>query len=230
MSALVRMRLAGYLRTGRFLPPLISCLVVLTILYGGGDAQAGEAYGVSAIVLFPVLAWQTKLLLDGEPDVQRRLARVAVGSAAREITAGLVAALIVAVPVVVLALGLPWLEGGIRGPLYPTDPPLPSAIAAGVWAHVMVVPPALGLGAWASRAVTGTFGKGAAVLVTGAVFALVLGVRDSPAWWLAPPLLNSAHVAAHGFVALPIAGFSAHAAVWSALVLGGYARLRRTSA
>jgi hypothetical protein len=227
VTALVRMRLSGYVRTGRFLPPLISCLVVLGTLYGGGAAQAGEAYGVSAIVLFPVLAWQTKLLLDAEPDVQRRLARVAVGGAGREIASGLVAALLVAVPVVAIALVLPWVVGGVRGPEHPGEMSLASGITIGLWAHVMVVPPALGLGAWASRAVTHTFGKGAAVLLSGAVFAIVLGVRDSPAWWLAPPLLRTARLAEHGFAALTLAGLSAQVAVWSAIVLGGYTYLRR---
>ncbi|WP_442933861.1 hypothetical protein [Micromonospora sp. CPCC 206171] len=63
MSALVRLRLAGFLRTGRALAPLLAGLLALGVLYGGGRAQPAEAYGVSAVVLFPVLAWQTRILL-----------------------------------------------------------------------------------------------------------------------------------------------------------------------
>src|SRR5882757_5769710 len=99
MIALIRMRLTGFVQTGRAIAPLLAALVVLSILYGGGQAQAGEAYGVSAAVLFVVLAWQTKVLLDVEPDVQRRMGRVAVGTA-REIAAGLLAAIVAGLPLV----------------------------------------------------------------------------------------------------------------------------------
>jgi hypothetical protein len=228
--ALARMRLVAYVRTGRFLPPTVSGLLVLSILYGGGRAQAGEAYGVSAIVLFPVLAWQTKLLLDGEPDVQRRLARVAVGSAAREISAGLFAAVVAACALVPVALVLPWILNGVEGPQQPGDPSLGSAVAVGLWAHVVVIPPAIALGAWASRAVTGTFGRGTAVLVTGVVLALVLGLKSSPLWWLAPPMLSLARLAQRGFVVVAVLGLTAQALVWTAVTIAGYARLRRRRA
>ncbi len=151
MTALIRMRLAGFLRTGRPLGPGVAVLAVLGILYGGGQAAAGEAYGVSAVVLFPVLAWHTKLLLDTEPDGQRRLARVTLSSAGKEAAAGLAAALTSAVPLLLVALVLPWLIGGVRGPRTPTEPSLAAGLLAGVWAHLVVLPPALALGALASR-------------------------------------------------------------------------------
>src|SRR5947199_374104 len=88
MTALIRMRLTAYVRTGRFILPLLSELILLGVLYGGGRSGAAESYGVSALLLFPVVAWQTKLLLDAEPDVQRRLALAALGSWTRELTAG----------------------------------------------------------------------------------------------------------------------------------------------
>nr|BFE76683.1 hypothetical protein GCM10020092_099840 [Actinoplanes digitatis] len=72
MSALVRMRLAGFVRSGRALAPVIAAVVVLAVVHGGGQSAAAPAYGYSAVMLFPVLAWQAKLLLDAEPDVQRR--------------------------------------------------------------------------------------------------------------------------------------------------------------
>ncbi len=65
----------------RALPGLLGTLVVVGIIYGGGESEAAEAYGFSAVALFPVIAWQAKLLLDTEPDVQRRLAVSAVGPA-----------------------------------------------------------------------------------------------------------------------------------------------------
>ena len=109
-----RMRLAGFVRTGRALAPLLAGLVVLGMLYGGGQAQAGEAYGVSAVVLFPVLAWQTKLLLDIEPDVQRRLAVSRSAAGRRELPPGLLAAGAGRPGQRAVALVLPWPLGRRR--------------------------------------------------------------------------------------------------------------------
>src|SRR4029453_7031776 len=90
-SAIVGMPLNGYLRGYYAIAPAVAGLVVLATLYGGGIARPEEAYGVSAIVLFPVLAWQAQIVFDSEPDVQRRLTRLAAGTAGREITTGLLA-------------------------------------------------------------------------------------------------------------------------------------------
>jgi hypothetical protein len=201
--------------------------MVLGILYGGGPAQAGEAYGVSAMLLFPILAWQTKLLLDVEPDVQRRLVRVTVGSTARDLTAGMVAAAIAAVPLIVVALVMPWLMGGLQGPARPGDPTLASGLTAGVWAHLVVIAPAVLLGAWASRAVTRTFGVGAMVLVGGGVLTLVLGLNGSPLWWTVPPLLSITRTTTHGFAPAGVALVTLHALLWTVVALAGYARVRR---
>lgn len=228
MIALARMRLYAYVRTGRVLAPFLACLVMLGTLYGGGAAQVGEAYGVSALLMFPILAWQTKLLLDAEPDVQRRLARVAVGSAGRELTAGLGASVAAAVPLVVLALGLPWTIGGVQGPVHPEDPSIGSGAAAGLWAHVIVIPPAVALGAWASRAVTRSFGTGAMVLVGGAVLTIVLGLHGSPLWWAAPPMMPMTRLVTHGFVLSGVAEISAEALVWTVVVLAAYSWVRKT--
>jgi hypothetical protein len=230
VTALARMRLHGYVRTGRILAPFLACLLMLGILYGGGAAQAGEAYGVSALLLFPILAWQTKLLLDAEPDVQRRLARVAVGSAAREQSAGLIAAVVAAVPLVVLALALQWGIAGIQGPVRPEDPSILSGIAAGLWAHLVVIPPAVALGALASRAVTRSFGLGAMVLVAGAVLTLVLGLRGSPIWWLAPPMMSVTRLTAQGFVPVGVLTVTGHAALWTAVAVLAYGQIRRVRA
>ena len=230
MTALIRMRLTAYVRTGRMLAPLLAALVTLGVLYGGGGEPAGEAYGVSALVLFPVLAWQTKLLLDGEPDVQRRLALVTIGSAVREQAAGLVAATLAAVPVVALAMLAPWVLSAIAVPTRPDDVPLLSGLSVGVWAHLVVVPPAVALGALASRAVTRTFGLGATVLVAGAVLTLVLGLHGSPLWWAVPPMMAVTRQGTAGFEPVPVILVSAETAVWTAVAALGYHRIRRARA
>ncbi|GAA3450004.1 hypothetical protein GCM10018962_18370 [Dactylosporangium matsuzakiense] len=229
MIALVRMRLVGFVQTGRAAAPLFCALVVLSILYGGGQSQAGEAYGVSAAILFAVLAWQTKVLMDVEPDVQRRLSRIAVGGATREIAAGLLAAVLAGLPVVLVALILPWVVGGVTTPRA-GDPPLSTGIALGVWAHLLLLLPAVVLGALASRAVTGHTGRGLTVLVAGIVFAIVFGLKSFPVPWLAPPVMVTARDtvgAAHLPAVLLATGWGI---AWSAVFTAVYARIRREQA
>ncbi|MGC5050082.1 hypothetical protein ACLQ2S_01290 [Micromonospora sp. DT48] len=225
MSALVRFRLAGFLRTGRALAPVLAGLLTLGILYGGGRAQPAEAYGVSAVVLFPVLAWQTKVLLDVEPDVQRRLAVVTVGPA-REYAAGLVAAAVAGLGLVMVALVFPWLVGGVTGPSLPGERSIPAGVALGLWAHLLALPGAVALGALASRVITRSAGYGVAVLTCGVVGALVFGVAKSAVPWLAPPLLPTARALVGplpGSTALLLSGW---ALAWAAVVLSGYVRVR----
>ncbi|MFJ6195738.1 hypothetical protein [Micromonospora sp. NPDC092111] len=225
MSALVRLRLAGFLRTGRAMAPLLAGLLALGVFYGGGRAEPAEAYGVSAVVLFPVLAWQTKIVLDVEPDIQRRMALVLVGPA-RERVAGLLAAAVAGVATVVVALVFPWLVGGVAVPA-PGDPPLVASLTLGLWAHLLALLPAGALGALASRALTRTAGYGVAVLAVGAVGTLALGLRGSVAPWLVPPVLATARALASPLPAHTALLLSGWAVAWAGVVLAGYAWRRR---
>ncbi|MFI5832291.1 hypothetical protein ACIA5A_01270 [Micromonospora sp. NPDC051300] len=229
MIALVRLRLAGFVRTGRALAPVLAGLLALGILYGGGRARPAEAYGVSAVVLFPVLAWQTKILLDVEPDVQRRLARVVVGPA-RERAAGLLAATVAGLAVVAVALALPWPIGGLTLTAGPDGRSALVGVALGLWAHLIALPAAVALGALASRAITRSAGYGVAVLAVGSVGFVVFGLSGSLVPWLVPPVMATAR-AVTGPVA-PGTGLllTGWAALWTAVALTGYGWGRRTRA
>ncbi|WFF07175.1 hypothetical protein O7622_00810 [Micromonospora sp. WMMD1076] len=229
MIALVRLRLAGFLRTGRALAPVLAGLLVLGVLYGGGRARPAEAYGVSAVVLFPVLAWQTKILLDVEPDVQRRMARVVAGPV-RERAAGLLAALVAGLAVVLVALALPWPLGGVTAAVGPGERPVLAGVALGLWAHLLALPAAVALGALASRAVTRSAGYGVAVLVTGAVGVAVLGLSGSVAPWVVPPVMATARALTGPVAAGAGLLLTGWAALWAAVALTGYAWVRRTRA
>jgi hypothetical protein len=227
--ALVRMRLAGFLRSGRALAPAIAGLVVLGVIYGGGASAAGPAYGYSAVTLFPVLAWQTKLLLDAEPDVQRRIARLTVG-ARREGAAGVLAAAVLGLTICAIAMLAPLPFHAIRGPLPGSgEPSMAVGVALGILAHLLAIPAGVGLGALASRAVTRSVRNGVVVLVVGVVLAIVLGLKGSIAPWLVPPVMATAR--ALTAVPLPSRGefwlIIAWTVLWCAAALGGYGWLRR---
>lgn len=222
MIALVRMRLAAFVRSGRALAPLIAGAVVLGIIHGGGQSRAAPAYGYSAAVLFPVLAWTSKLVLDAEPDVQRQLARLTVG-ARRELAAGLLAAATIALAVCAAAMlvPLPFHAGG--------GPHLGPGIVLGVLAHLLMLPAAVALGALASRAVTRSIRTGVTVLVSGSVLMVVLGMSGSVVPWLVPPVMATGRALSRAD--LPPAGtlllLSGWAVAWSAVALTGYGYLRR---
>jgi hypothetical protein len=222
---LIRMRLTGFLVSGRVIAPAVAVLAVLAVLHGGGTSPAASAYGYSATVLFPILAWSSKLVLDTEPDVQRRLARISVGARAEGV-AGILAAVLSGLVVCVLAMIVPIAIGAI------SFSSLAGGLAAGALAHLLALVAAVALGALASRAVTRSIGKGVMVLVTGAVLYIVLGLKGSIAPWLVPPVLATAR-ALNGDT-LPDAArlglLTGWALCWSLLVLAGYAWLRRRRA
>jgi hypothetical protein len=223
VRALAGLRLAAFVRAYHAVAPLVAGLIVLSVLYGGGVAPSREAYGVSAVVLFPVLAWQAKILLDAEPDVQRRLARVAARSADVEIGAGLLAAGGAALATILIGLVLPWVFGGVKGP---------SGLLAGGWVHLLSAVPALALGALASRPIARTAGAAVSVLVGGSVLAIVLGQSFSPVPFLVPPLMPAARFLAGPSMSTASAtgtvlALTGWALAWSAVAGGGYWWLRR---
>ncbi|MFI1993240.1 hypothetical protein [Actinoplanes sp. NPDC020271] len=230
MTALVRMRLAGFFRGGRALAPLIAVLVVLGVIYGGGPSPAGAAYGYSAAALFPVLAWLAKVLLDTEPDVQRRLVRLAVGPA-RESAAGLLAAALAGAVVCAAAMLAPFLFHGIRGPEAGSgESSLGAGILLGVLAHGLSLIAAVALGALAGRAVTRRVLPGVATLVTGSILVIVLGLTSSIAPWLAPPVMATARALNSGVTpaASTLAQLTAWSLAWSAVAFATYGAFRRS--
>jgi hypothetical protein len=229
MTALILMRLGALQRTGKALAPALGALLVLCVLYGGGQARPAEAYGVSAVLLFPVFAWQSKVLLDVEPDVQRRLVLVALGSRRVEVTAGLIAAALSPIPLILAALALPWLFQALT--LGHGGPGLAASLLLGLWVHLVLVPPAVALGAWCSRVLAGNPGRSVTALAAGVVAVLLLGLKGSPVPWLAPPLLSSARTLTADHVDYAAIGpLTGWAVAWSAVLLAGYGWLRRTRA
>jgi hypothetical protein len=121
----------------------------------------------------------------------------------------------------------------IHGPAPGThEPSLTAGIAAGVLAHALAVLTAAGLGALASRAVTREIRIGVTVLVAGVVLAVVLGLRDSVAPWLVPPVMAMARDL-NGDLLPSTATFAllaAWAVAWTAVVLTCYGWLRHRRA
>ena len=216
---MIRMRLAGYVRSQVALGPLAGALLGYGVLYSGGAGAAAQAFAASALIWFALAAWQAKAVLDAEPDGQRLLNRVAVG-ARREWAYGLGAAAVAGLAPVPLLIAVPVATGRAT----PGDG-LGEALVVGVWAHLLVLPPAVALGGWSSRAVTRQRGRGFLVLFVGVVLALVLGLKGSPVAFLAPPLMAAARLSGE-FGAGPAALLLAWALAWAAAVTAAYGWVR----
>ena len=177
-------------------------------------------------VLLPLLAWQTKLSLDAEPDDQRLLAATAVGGPGREIAAGLCAALGLAVVPVTVGLVLPWLLGAVD---VARSGPLPAAIGFGIWLQVLSTATGLAIGAWASRAVSPDLGRATLTLVGGSVAVLALGSgAGDPFGWLVPRLTAVVRAGNDAEVLLVVVQ-SVHGLAWVGMVLACYVRTRSTT-
>ncbi|GIH08838.1 hypothetical protein Rhe02_69050 [Rhizocola hellebori] len=225
MTGLMAMRLSAYVRAQVALAPLLVALAILGIFYGGGQAEPAEAYGMSAVVLFPIFAWQVKILLDVEPDVQRHIAITAVGSRAREMGNGLLTGAVTTLVTVGLGMVLPWLLGGVSE--LNAKVPLGPSLVLGLWAHLVAIPPAVALGALASRPISRSAGVSALVLTGGAVLAIVLGLKGSPVPWLVPPLMATARATVNQVDVSTAALLTLWSLAWSAIAIYGYVRLRR---
>lgn len=223
-------RVVGYCRSLRVLPPLLVSVALVLMLYGGGgSALPGEAYGLSALLLFPVMAWHARLALDTEPDVQRLLGVVAVGGPGREAASGLLAAGAAAGSALALGVAAPLGLGALT--LQPGPGGLLRAAALGLGLHAVAAAPALAVGAWSSRAVTRSAGGGALLLAGATLAVLLLGLRpDWPTRWLVPQLLDAARAAGEGGPAPGAPGVVVvlHALLWSTAALAGYVVVRRT--
>lgn len=220
--ALARVRRSAYVGTQRVYAPLLTALVLVMVARVSGSSEPDTAYAFSAALLFAVFAWQAKAVLDTESDEQRMLGRLAVGSVDREIAAGLLAPLAPTVPIMVAALVAPLL-GALLGA---SGDGLLDWLGFGLWIHLISMLTGTSIGALTSRAVIRSRAWAVSIQVLVFLGVLVLGSRPEPflRWWV-PQLVDVSGVDLVGGVLI-----SAHALVWSGLVLTAYVRLRRVRA
>lgn len=88
MFALLRYLTADVLRSHRYFPPVFLYLLVSGIFDARGDAgSALNAYGASALVLYPVGAWLAVTVGNAEDTTQRHITATAAGGWTRVIGA-----------------------------------------------------------------------------------------------------------------------------------------------
>ncbi|MEZ0076797.1 hypothetical protein [Planotetraspora sp. GP83] len=218
MIALVRFRIAGYVRSHRALQPLIGLLPLLAILYAT-PVPAGQEIGAtadSAGILIPVFAWAARGLLDSEPDEQRMISITAVGR--REIISGILAAY--AFDLVLAAIA----EAALLARL--SAGPSPVVLLTGVCLHFLAVTAGVALGALTSRPILPSPAVSSLVLIFGYLAMLLLSA--SGARWLTVPVLTWMKDGHHGVLPDNLPWLAAWSLLWPMAGLAAYAWLRRT--
>lgn len=185
---MIRYLLADLFKSQRWLPPVFVYLATTGILYGGDPGTPRPPYGVSEMVLFPLAAWLTVVLVNNEDPVQRHVTLAAVGGW-RRLLGGLVGAALVLNGVLVLLATL--VPAAIHHHPYAL-----SDVALGFVAHVISAVTGIGLGVLCARPIIPTTGWSLMAVVGVSLVVLVVANPLPPVGAMAHLLFDNAPVSA----------------------------------
>ncbi|EWM11545.1 hypothetical protein [Kutzneria sp. 744] len=183
---MIRYLLADLFKSQRWLPPVFVYLAMTGVLYGGDPGTPLPPYGVSAMVLFPLAAWLTVVLVNNEDPVQRHVTLAAVGGW-RRLLGGLVgAAFVLNGALVLLATLVP--------AVIHHHPYALSDVALGFTAHVISAVTGIGLGVLCARPLIPTTGWSLVAVVAVSLVLLAVANRLPPVGAMAHLLFDSGPV------------------------------------
>lgn len=178
MTALVRYTLHDFVRSHRFLPPLIVFAMVFAVLYAVHPTPVLSSYGATALSMYPLGAWCTAVLLGAEDPVQRQVTIVSSGGPVRSHLAKMLGAGLLMSPLILIALLVPPALGLLDLPEHQTILPY---LGLGLLAHGVAALTGIALGlVWSPPVV-----RRAGYTFGGILLCLVLSV---PLNRVAPPL------------------------------------------
>ena len=183
---MIRYLLADLFSSQRWLPPVFVYLAMTGVLYGGDPGTPLPPYGVSAMVLFPLAAWVTVVLVNNEDPVQRHVTMAAVGGWRRLLGGLVVAACVLNGGLVLLATLVP--------AVIHHHPYALSDVALGFTAHVISAVTGIGLGMLCARPLIPTTGWSLVAVVGVSLLLLVVLNRLPPVGAMAHLLFASGPV------------------------------------
>lgn len=227
--AVARFQLAGYVRSGQVLFPLVLLGLIIAV-QSGMPASPASSFADAAAFAFPVFALATHQLLGAEPNTQRAISVRNAGSRWAYVAAGLLAALTVNLGFLLLSTA-----SALRGPLSAhalAGGSILTTIVIGLAVHLLTYLPGVALGALTTRTITGDAPAEYIALAAGLLLAIVPGLATGPAAWIALPLFRLLRAANTNRLDLAAPGIVLHVAIWTAVVTTAYVllRLRRRSA
>ena len=216
MIALCRYQLADFLRSQRWVPPLLAYLIVLGLVYSLDAGPAVPAYGVTAVAVFPIAAWLTRMMVTTEDPVAREITAATARGQLRVQAALLVSAGIATLPFVALALG--WAGVANHHNIHGW-----TAWLGGVGVHLVFALLGVGLGALLAPPILHQ--PGPAVLGIIAVTLLSIIIRASP---VAGVLGVLTHNPRQGFTAAITVPIAVLLAITTAAILASLTASRRS--
>ncbi len=177
MTALIRYQLADLIGSQRWVAPFLTYLAFLGFLYQSDAGPAVPAFGVSALVLVPVLAWLTRQIFSVEDDAVRQVSAAAAGGPVRVQLALLGSAALAGLAFVAVAVG--W--AALANHAHVRDV---GDVVGGVVIHLAFGAAGIGLGAVVARPIIQAPGLAALTIVGVCVLGLIVP-------W--SPLLHSTH-------------------------------------
>jgi hypothetical protein len=221
VRALVHYTLRDFVRSHRFLPPLVVFGVVLAVLYAVHPTPVLSSYGATALAMYPLGAWYTAALLGAEDPVQRQVTIVNSGGAGRVYLAKVGTAALVLSPLVLIALLLPAALGFLELPAHQSLLPY---LGLGLLAHAVAGLTGVALGVlWSPPMVQRT-----GYTLGGILLCLVVTVAFNR---LAPPLTATRAMrdgTGPGAVAAHLVPSSVGALAFAAVAILAYLRVSRT--
>jgi hypothetical protein len=129
------------------MPPLVTFLVVLGVLYSFRPVPVLSSYAITAMALYPIAAWVSLTLLGSEGEIQRQVTAVHAGGLRRVYLAKLASAMLAVLVLTVVALLVPMLLHEF------THQPSATQLLVGLLAHLTAALPAILIGALFSNPV-----------------------------------------------------------------------------
>lgn len=221
--AVAYFQLAGYVRSGQVLFPLV-LLALIIVAQSGMPAGPASSFADAAAFALPVFALTAHQLLGAEPDAQRAISMRAARSRWAYVAAGLFAALVLNAVFLLLSTA-----SALRGPLGGhalVGGSLLNTILVGLAVHLFTYLPGVALGALTSRTITGDAPAEYVGLACGLAIAVVPGLASGPASWIALPLFRMLRAANGDRLDVAAPGIALHVAIWTAVVTAAYVVLR----
>jgi hypothetical protein len=182
----IRYLLADLVKSQRWLPPAFVYLAMIGVLYGGDPGTPLPPYGVSAMVLFPLAAWVTVVLVNNEDPVQRHVTMAAVGGWRRLLGSLVATAFVLTGALVLLATLVP--------AVIHHHPYALSDVVLGFTAHAISAVTGVGLGVLCSRPLIPTTGWSLVAVLGVSLLLLVVANRLPPVGAMAHLLFTNGPV------------------------------------
>lgn len=115
MSSFVRYELISFIRSLKFIPPVVLYLAWVFILYAYKNVPILSSYGVSSIALYIVMTWIAMAMFSMEEESEKHILIAHLGSKRKYLRGKWHTLLILMIPLMLFAVFFPIITGSFNG-------------------------------------------------------------------------------------------------------------------